>query len=143
MQGARQASVCNLDQTVQPLTPGQLVSTFAARAGAGDFASSGTWLRGVEDCPDREPAHESFRVVRQYSVMLLDSEAAVVRYLLILDEVGTQGVHFRRAPLMHSDTLSVHRTAYGWRLTSPLPWNWVTVSSAIHEGWFQPHDTTP
>lgn len=116
-----QAASCDLDRNVQTLTPGQLVNAFAARAGAGDFATSGSWLRGVEDCPDREPAQESFHVVRQYSVMLLDSEAAVVRYLLILDEVGTQAVHFRRAPRIHSDTLTVHRTTYGWRLFPPSP----------------------
>jgi hypothetical protein len=128
---------------MQPLDPRQLVDEFGVRAGNGEFATTGTWLRQVVDCPDHEPAYESFDVARGYSVSLLDSSATVMRYLLTLDDLGTFDARLHLAARPRTDTIVAVHTPDGWRLRTPTPWNWLTVASALGQGWFAPKDTLP
>ena len=132
---------CGLVRSPQTLSPRPLVDAFVAHASAGDFGTSGDWLRSAVDCPDREPAFDSFEVVRSYTLSQVDSGAATVRYVLTLDIIGDQDVRFHRRPRLSVDTITVHRTAYGWRLRTPTPWNWLAVSSGVRQGWFSAKDT--
>ena len=126
---------------MQPLLPDQLVNAFVTRASAGEFATTGDWLRGAVDCPDREPGSDSFSVVRNYTVALLDSHEDTVRYQLRRNVLGYETLRFHRLSRISVDTITVHRTRYGWRIRSPSPWNWLTMSSAIREGWVAVNDT--
>lgn len=132
---------CGLDRHPQSLSPRPLVDAFVGHASAGDFGTSGEWLRSVVDCPDREPAFDTFAVVRGYKLSQMDSGAEVVHYLLTLDVIGDQDVRFHRRPRVAIDTITVRQTAYGWRLRTPTPWNWLTVSSGIRQGWLSAKDT--
>lgn len=132
---------CGLDRRLQPLPPDQLVKALVMRASAGEFATSGEWLRGAVDCPDREPGSDSFSVVRGYTLGRIDSHGDTVRYQLRLNELGYQTLSFHRLSRISVDTISVHRTRYGWRVRSPSPWNWLSISSAIREGWVGVNDS--
>lgn len=137
----RPSWTCGFDPTTQPLGPRQLVDEFVARASGGEFATTGAWLRLVVDCPDHEPAYESFDLARSYSLAPLDSGPTLVRYLLTLDELGHQDARFHRAPLVRVDTIVAVHTPDGWRLRTPTPWNWLTVAAALQQGWLSPKDT--
>lgn len=141
--GDKPGWTCGFDPTMQLLGPRQLVQEFVARASGGEFATTGEWLWQVVDCPDHEPAYESFDVARRYSLVTLDSGATMARYLLTMDELGSQDARFHRAPRTRTDTIAVVRTQNGWRLRTPTPWNWLTVGSALREGWLSPKDTLP
>lgn len=132
---------CGLDRHPQSLGPRALVDAFVTHAGAGDFGTSGDWLRSVVDCPDREPAFDTFAVARSYKLSQVDSGPEVVRYVLTLDVIGDQDARFHRRPRVDIDTITVRQTAYGWRLRTPTPWNWLTVSSGIRQGWLSSKDT--
>jgi len=121
--------------------PNVLVDEFVGRAANGTFSSAETWLPGAVDCPGHEPGYDVFDIISRYAIAHLDSGKDTTRYLLTRVAFGFYSSGFEAKPRTLRDTVIVWQSAYGWRIRSPAPWNWILAKNAVQRGWVKAADT--
>ena len=93
-----------------------LVREFVERDFAGEFVDTLAWFNAAVTCPGREPGPDEVIVVRSYKLNVLTRSSDTLRAEVVWDRLGYGGA---LAPGTEFDTLTVIRTAHGWRIASP------------------------
>ena len=122
---------CRFDSTANHADPESLVREFVQRDVQGTFLGRDAWLDSAVECPGRERAGDGYSVVADAEVVpgrtAGDSAKVGVRYTL----VGTADANgFRPDMRIVTDTVTVARTRFGWRMVTPSPAAHVLVDVA-------------
>ena len=122
---------CAFDSTAHHTDPEQLVRDFITRDTQGAFFQSDGWFNGAVECPGRERSTDAYTIVADAEVVPIgtkgDSARVGVRYRL-LGDADANG--YRPDMRTVTETLTVTRSRFGWRLRSPAPVPHVMVDVA-------------
>ena len=123
------AADCGLVRSTAYPDPGALIREYVQRDGAGEFVHRAPWLDTVYQCPHRLTEPAGYRVVAFSSIVPLPQTDSVAPYAVQSAQLGAvtrdaAGPSYAGHRSSQVDTLTIVRTAYGWRVASPqLPHN--------------------
>ena len=122
---------CGFDSTATHADPQGLVREFVQRDVQGDFLKKDPWLDTAVECPGHEGTKDGYRMVADAEVVggrtFGDSARVGVRYTL----VGSADANgFRPDMRVVTETVTVNRSRFGWRMSTPSPTAHVFVDVA-------------
>lgn len=107
--------------------PRQLLEEYLRRDAEGEFLSSSQWDLGARTCPGHQPGFDASTVITSYRVQDLRTTADTVWYSVVYQVLGPISDDsmggLTVAPATQTDTFSLVRTAFGWRISSALDLN--------------------
>ena len=91
--------------------PDSLLREFVRRDSAGQFTQSSEWFNHAVDCPGHEPGPDAAAAIRGVTIRNLGRDSTTLRAEARWERASESGALV--------ETLTVVRTAYGWRVQSP------------------------
>ena len=122
--------------------PIQLVREFLLRDAEGEFLRPESWLPTATLCPGSIPSFDAATLIEGFEIGPVALDPDTVRVPVTYERVGdmTAGLIFEYTPRIETDTVTVVRTRYGWRIDGP-EWRWqVSAHVALDRFQFRPED---
>lgn len=128
-------STCMFERRVVHTEHQALVEEFVRRAAGGEFDRAESWLPSAVDCIGHEPGYDAFLLLDSLSTQLITASQDSALYLMRSRELGSLSVRLAETPGVRADTLRLYRTRFGWRLATPVFWNWMSPTAPRAAKW--------
>jgi hypothetical protein len=128
---------CMFDSTAKHTDGIALIEDFVRRARVGAFDRTESWMPGAFLCAGMEPGYDAFYVLDSVELEVVHGGMDSVSAVLRSRQLGYESSGFHPDTATRLDTLTAHRTRYGWRLRGGF-WNWVDREEAVRRSWLRP-----
>jgi hypothetical protein len=112
---------CMADTAHVHSAPRALLEAFLERDGRGDFMRTDRWNATAVECPGHTPGWDEATVVTNWTVTTLMEHQDTAQYAVAFSRYGrtsqdTVGLYLVAGPSTETDTVTLVRKAYGWRI---------------------------
>lgn len=122
--------------------PVQLVREYLVRDADGEFLLAEPWLPTATLCPNSIPGYDVATLIEGFEIGQVVLHPDTVRVPVTYERIGemSSGLAFEHQPRIETDTFTVIRTRYGWRIDGPEWWWQVSAYTALDRFQFMPED---
>lgn len=122
--------------------PIQLVREYLLRDADGEFLRAEPWLPTATLCPNSIPGYDVATLIEGFEIGQVTLQPDTVRVPVTYERIGemSSGLAFEYNPRIETDTFTVVRTRYGWRIDGPAWWWQVSAYTALDRFQFMPED---